>query len=428
MDVSPTLSRDCTTPTPVRYIDGVLCLDGLPLDRVVAGVGTPAYVYSLDAMVANLVRVREAFAPLGGRVSYSVKANSNQAILTRFAALGSGFDVVSGGELSRVLDAGGDPAQTTFAGVGKTDEELLLAVRHGVLVNVESADELDALQRIAQGAGRRVRVGLRINPAVTVATLAPMQTGSARAKFGVPADEARELVDGFAAGRYPDLDPLGVHMHVGSQVPEPAGMVRATEVLLDVLEYAQQVGLSGFRRLDIGGGFPIDHGGESVPGPEEFAAALAPLLSGREDLDLFLEPGRSVAGPAGVLVAKVLYRKHRPGRRMLVLDTGMHHFIRPALYRTSAHRIVPVREAPPAGPTEVVGPVCESTDTFAQDAQLPDLVPGDLVAFLDAGAYGMVMASNYNTNRRPPEIVVEGGSPRVVRPREDWRDLYASEG
>ncbi|MFF3878684.1 diaminopimelate decarboxylase [Streptomyces sp. NPDC001978] len=425
MDVSSTLSR--ANSAPVRYIDGILCLDGLPLDQVVAGVGTPAYVYSLDAMAANLLRIREAFAPLGGSVSYSVKANSNQAVLARFAALGAGFDVVSGGELSRVLDVGGDPARTTFAGVGKTDEELLLAARHGVLVNVESADELAALQRTAADAGRRVRVGLRINPAVTVATLAPMQTGSARAKFGVPADEARELIDAFAADRYPDLEPVGVHMHVGSQVPEPGGMVQATEVLLDVLEYGRQAGLASFRRLDIGGGFPIDHGGEKVPGPEEFAAALAPLLRGR-DLELFLEPGRSVAGPAGVLVARVLYRKHRPGRRMLVLDTGMHHFIRPALYRTSVHRILPVREAPSAGPTEVVGPVCESTDTFSEDAQLPDLVPGDLVAFLDAGAYAMVMASNYNTNRRPPEIAVEHGSHRVVRPREEWHDLYASEG
>ncbi|MDX6350468.1 MAG: diaminopimelate decarboxylase [Streptomyces sp.] len=425
MDASPTLSAHTT---PVRYIDGILCLDGLPLDQIVSGVGTPAYVYSLDVMAANLLRIQQAFAPIGGSVSYSVKANSNQAVLARLATLGAGFDVVSGGELSRVLDVGADPARISFAGVGKTDEELLLAVRHGVLLNVESADELDALQRTAAGVGRRVRVGLRINPAVTVATLAPMQTGSARAKFGVPTDEARELVDAFVAGRYPDLEPVGVHMHVGSQVPEPGGMVRATEVLLDVLEYGQQAGLAGFRRLDIGGGFPIDHGGESVPGPEEFAAALAPLLRGRDDLELFLEPGRSIAGPAGVLVARVLYRKHRPGRRMLVLDTGMHHFIRPALYRTSVHRILPVREAPSAGPTEVVGPVCESTDTFSEDAQLPDLVPGDLVAFLDAGAYGMVMASNYNTNRRPPEIAVEGGSHRVVRPREEWRDLYASEG
>lgn len=411
----------------VRYTDGVLTLDGLALDGVVADVGTPAYVYALDVMAAAMERARAAFAPLGGLVSYSVKANSNQAVLARMVRLGAGFDVVSGGELSRVLAAGGDPARTTFAGVGKTDEELALAVRHGVLVNIESADEAEALDRVAAALGRRVRCGIRINPGVTVDTLAPMQTGSAKAKFGVPAAEARALVDARLAGRYAQLDLLGVHMHVGSQVPEPSGMVRGSEVLLDVLEYAQQRGLEEFRRFDIGGGFPIAYGGPAVPSVEDFAAALTPLLGGRSDLDVYLEPGRSVAGPAGVLVARVLYRKHRPGQRMLVLDTGMHHLVRPALYRTDVHRILPLRDAPSAGPTVVVGPVCESTDTFAERAELPDLAPGDLVAFLDAGAYGMVMSSNYNTNRRPPELVVEGGTARVSRPREQWSALFADE-
>ncbi|MFC1412381.1 diaminopimelate decarboxylase [Streptacidiphilus sp. N1-12] len=416
-----------STTDHVRYTDGVLTLDGLALDGLVADVGTPAYVYSLDVMAAAMERARAAFAPLGGQVSYSVKVNSNQAVLARMVRLGAGFDVVSGGELSRVLAVGGDPARTTFAGVGKTDEELALAVRHDVLVNIESADECEALNRVAAALGRRVRCGIRVNPGVTVDTLAPMQTGSAKAKFGLPATEARALLDACLAGRYPQLSLLGVHMHVGSQVPEPSGMVRAAEVLLDLLEYAQQRGLDEFRRFDLGGGFPIDYGGPAVPTVEEFAAALTPLLGGRRDLDVYLEPGRSIAGPAGVLVAQVLYRKHRPGQRMLVLDTGMHHLIRPALYRTDVHRILPVLAGPSAGPTVVVGPVCESTDTFAESAELPDLAPGDLVAFMDAGAYGMVMASHYNTNRKPPEIVVENGAARVARPREQWSSLFASE-
>ena len=411
----------------VRYTDGVLSLDGLALDDIVAEVGSPAYVYSLDVMAAAMERARAAFAPLGGEVSYSVKANSNLAVLARMVRMGTGFDVVSGGELSRVLAVGGDPARTTFAGVGKIDEELALAVRHGVLVNIESSDECEALNRVAAALGRTVRCGIRINPGVTVDTLAPMQTGSAKAKFGVPAAEARALVDAWLAGRFPQLTPVGVHMHVGSQVPEPSGMVRGCEVLLDVLEYAQHRGLEEFRRFDIGGGFPIDYGGPAVPTVEDFAAALTPLLGGRRELDVYLEPGRSIAGPAGVLVARVLYRKHRPGQRMLVLDTGMHHLIRPALYRTDVHRILPVVHGPSAGPTVVVGPVCESTDTFSEHADLPDLVPGDLVAFMDAGAYGMVMASHYNTNRNPPEVVVENGVARVSRPREEWSSLYANE-
>jgi diaminopimelate decarboxylase len=412
---------------PFTYSGGVLCVDGTPLEDTVAGSGTPAYVYSLDAMVSRHQVISDAYASLGAQVYYSVKANSNLSVLRAMAQVAAGFDVVSGGELTRALAAGMDPAQVSFAGVGKTDEELSLAVKHGVIVHVESTEELHRLQSVAADLDTRVRFGLRINPGVTVDTLVHMQTGSDRAKFGVPAREACELLERSAAGDFPHLDPIGVHMHVGSQLPNPADVVAAAKVLLGVLETGQSMGLVLMRRLGLGGGFPVDYGDspDPVPHPADFAAELAPILTGR-DVDVVLEPGRWIAGPAGVLVARVLFRKQTPTGRMLILDTGMHHFARPALYQ-AVHRIVPLREAPSAGFAEVVGPICESTDRISARADLPDLAPGDLVTIMDAGAYGMVLASNYNSQPRPPEIVVEGGEARVARRRETWQDLMALE-
>jgi len=417
-------AADGGTGHPFRYAAGVLHVGGLPLDRVVAATGTPAYVYDLDAVAAAYRRIADAFAPLGGRVLYAVKANSSLAVLACLARLGAGFDVVGGGELVRVLEAGGDPGQVVFAGVGKTPAELALAVGHDVVVHVESADELDALHAVAVAAGRRARFAIRVNPDVEVDTHAHIQTGHGGAKFGVPAAAARELFGRTARGGYPALDAVGVHVHVGSQLPDPGGFVAAARAGLDVLEAARAAGLELYR-LDVGGGLPVDYTGAAAPGPEAFARELAPLLS-RSDVQLLVEPGRAVVAAAGALVTTVLYRKHRAAGRMLVVDTGMHHLLRPAL-REARHRCLPVRAAPPAGPTEVVGPVCESTDVLAHAVDLPDLGPGELLAILDAGAYGMTMASNYNGHPRPAEIVVEGGTARVARRRETWDELLAWE-
>jgi diaminopimelate decarboxylase len=336
--------------------------------------------------------------------------------------------VVSGGELLRVLRAGGDPARISFAGVGKTDEELALAARHGVIVHVESAAEMERLQDTAAALDRQVRFGLRINPGITVATLAGMQTGADRAKFGVTAGVAGEILSSAAAGRYPHLIPVGVHMHVGSQLPQPTDQVRAAAVLLDVLRHGRSLGLSTMRRLDIGGGFPVDHDRPDLPTPALFAECLAQLLNQSGiDVDLVVEPGRSVAASAGVLLARVLYRKATATGPMVVVDTGMHHLIRPALYG-AAHRILPVHHAPAVGPVRVVGPICESTDELSAEADLPDLQRGDLIAIMEAGAYGMVMASNYNAQPRPPEVVIVDGEVRTVRRRETWDDLMSFEG
>jgi diaminopimelate decarboxylase len=409
---------------PFAYRDGLLHVGDLPLDQVVAATGTPAYVYDLDAIAATCRHLAAAFQPLGGEVLYAVKANSSLAVLSRLARTGAGFDVVSGGELLRVLRAGGDPARTVFAGVGKTAEELALAVGHGVMVHVESADELEALQVVAAGLGRRARFAVRVNPDVEVDTHAYIRTGHDEAKFGVAIEVADELLARAAKGDFPDLDPAGVHVHVGSQLPDPDGMAAGAKIGVEVIEAGRAAGLP-LDWLDVGGGLPIDYGGRPPLGPEVFAEALAPLVAGR-GIRLGIEPGRYLVGRAGALLARVLYRKHRSAGRMLVVDTGMHQLMRPALYQ-AVHRVVPVRAAGPANPTEVVGPICESTDVLAVAADLPDLAPGDLVAILDAGAYGMTMASNYNTHPRPPEIVVSGGVAAVARRRETWDDLLGPE-
>jgi len=406
-------------PDPYRYLDGRLCVGDLPLEEVVADTGTPAYVYDLDAVAAAYRRVAAAFEPLGARVLYAVKANANLAVLATLAGLGSGFDVVSGGELVRVLRAGGDPEACVFAGVGKTTEELALAVGHGVTVHVESADELDAMAAVAARLERPARFAIRVNPDVEVDTHVNIQTGHDEAKFGVPVAVAHELLGRAARGELPLCHPVGVHVHVGSQLPDPEGVAAGARVGLEVLEAGRAAGLE-LDWLDVGGGLPVDYAGGSALGPELFAAALAPLLAGR-NVRLAVEPGRALVARAGALVAGVLYRKHRSAGRMLVVDTGMHHLLRPALYQ-AVHRVRPLRAAPLAGPTEVVGPICESTDVLATEADLPDLHPGELVAFMDAGAYGMTMASNYNGQPRPAEIVVAGGVARVARRRETWEE------
>jgi diaminopimelate decarboxylase len=411
-------------PDPFSYSDGRLCVGGLPLDEVVAATGTPVYVYDLDAVAAAYRRAAAAFEPIGGRVLYAVKANASLAVLATLAGLGAGFDVVSGGELVRVLRAGGDPASTVFAGVGKTADELALAVGQGVTVHVESADELDALASVAARLERPASFAVRVNPDVEVDTHVNIQTGHDEAKFGVPAAVATELLGRAARDGLPWCRPVGVHVHVGSQLPDPEGVAEGARVGLGVLEAGRAAGLE-LDWLDVGGGLPVHYADGAAPGPELFAAALAPVVAGRR-VRLAVEPGRALVARAGALVAQVLYRKHRSAGRMLVVDTGMHHLLRPALYQ-AVHRVRPLRAAPLAGPTEVVGPICESTDVLATDADLPDLGPGDLVAFLDTGAYGMTMASNYNGQPRPPEIVVADGVARVARRRETWEDLLAPE-
>jgi diaminopimelate decarboxylase len=377
---------------PFCYRGGILHAGGLAVDELAAGAGTPVYLYALDAVEDAYRLLQSAFHP--GRVLYSVKANGSLALLRRLAALGAGFDVVSGGELLRVLRAGGHPGQTVFAGVGKTPEELDLAVRSGVVLHVESADELAALQAVAARLGARARFGLRVNPDVEAGFHPYLQTGHDEAKFGLPASIAVELYRRVAAGDYPNLDPVAVHVHVGSQLAGPGELAAGARIALGVLEEGRRLGLS-LDRVDVGGGLPVSYDGGPVPSPKEFAAALVPLLA-RAHVELEVEPGRALVAKAGALVARVLAVKPRPGDRAVVVDTGMQHLLRPAL-------------------------------VLAWGVPLPDLAPGDLVAVLDAGAYGMVMASNYNGQPRPAEVVVTGGQALITRRRETWEDLLAWE-
>jgi diaminopimelate decarboxylase len=408
--------------SPLSWRDGVLHVGGLAVDDLAAAAGTPLYLYALDAVLAAYRRIEAAFRP--GQVLYSVKANANLALLRALADAGAGFDVVSGGELVRVLRAGGRPDRISFAGVGKTTEELVLAVRTDVTVHVESADELYALQAVAAGMDVRARFALRVNPDVEAGPHPYLRTGYDEAKFGLPAHTAIELFRRIAAGDCPNLDPVGVHVHVGSQLADPGELVAGVRVALSVLEEGRRAGLT-LDRIDIGGGLPVAYDGGPLPSPEAFAAAVTPLVASAR-ARLVVEPGRALVARAGTLVAKVLVVKPRPAGRAVVVDTGMHHLLRPALYR-ARHRVVPVRLGQPAGLAWQVGPICESADVLASGVPLPDLAPGDLVTVLDAGAYGMVMASNYNGQPRPAEVVVTGDQAFVTRRRETWDDLLTWE-
>jgi diaminopimelate decarboxylase len=417
---------------------GALQCEGVALAELAARFGTPLYVYSRARIESDHDRLAAAFAPLGGRLHFAIKANGNLALLALLAARGCGFDAVSGGEVYRALRAGADPARVALAGAGKTDAELDYALEAGVgRLIVEARDELARLEalaaRRAQGstqagepAGRRrPRVALRLNPGVHAHTHRHLDTGHPGSKFGIEMDEAAAL---FAAWRdYPHLQLDGVHVHIGSQNDDPGATVQAVREALALIAAGRAAG-AAVTSLDIGGGFPVAYrAGDDAPGPEVFAAALAPLLAGQGLEELLVEPGRALVAAAGVLLVRVVSVKHSAGARIVVVDGGMSDLIRPALY-DAYHAIVPV--AAPAGelsPADVAGPICESADYLGRARPLPALAPGDLLAVLHTGAYGMSMASNYNARPRPAEVLVAGATARLIRRRERWEDLVALE-
>lgn len=396
--------------------------EGVALAGLAVEFGTPLYVYSRRRLESNYRLLADAFRPLDGRIRYSVKANGSGAILRLLRGWASGFDVVSGGELYRTLLAGADPGAIVFAGVGKTDAELRLAVESGVgWVNAESREELEALDAIAGELGARPRVALRLNPAVEADTHRHIATGGARSKFGIDLAQADRLL--LDAGRFPHLDLAGVHVHIGSQLASPDATVEAVRKSLALIDR------HGLRMIDIGGGFPVNYradAGLESPPPAAFAQALAPLLRGR-DLEILIEPGRSIVADAGLLLTRVLSVKQREGRQLAVVDAGMTDLIRPALYE-AYHPIAPLRaDGGDRVATDVVGPVCESADAFARDRLLPALARGDLLAITHAGAYGMAMASNYNSRPRPAEVLIDGERAALIRRRERYDDLVALE-
>ena len=422
---------------PFQYRDRQLYCEDVPVAELAARFGTPLYVYSQSAILETLKSLRSAFADVDPLVCYSVKANSNLGILKVMAEHGSGFDVVSGGELHRVKLAGGDPERTVFAGVGKTDDEIVAGLEAGVLMfNVESEGELEAIARVAAAMNRVAPIALRVNPDVDPRTHRYISTGKKESKFGM--DIERSLRVAEAALAISSVRMIGMHMHIGSQITTTEPYAGAVAKGVEVIGRLRRMG-HPIEWYNMGGGFGIAYKKSEARSIAEFAAAILPGVKAA-GCRLAIEPGRVIAGNAGILVSRVLYTKQSGDKRFLIQDAAMNDLIRPALYE-SFHRIWPVVAAPglPAPPDDfeaaipgtepwdVVGPVCESGDFLAKDRSLPQLDRGDLIAIFSAGAYGMVMASNYNTRPRAAEVLVALRQSRLVRRRETYEDLVSQE-
>lgn len=412
--------------TPFHYRAGSLHAADVPLHDVAQAVGTPCYVYVADAMRARLRAFQRAFRGLPALFCYAVKANSNLAVIRLFGDLGAGADTVSGGEIARALAAGVPPQRIVYAGVAKTDDEIRQALETGILqFNVESAQELTRLSEIAAAMGKRAPVALRINPDVVAGTHDKISTGRRNDKFGIAYDEAPEV---FAlAARLPGIEPVGVHLHIGSQItrlePFEAAYRRGVELFTALRERGQPL-----RRLDLGGGFGVRYQDEAPVEPEAFATLVRRLTHGL-DAELLFEPGRALVAEAGVLLSSVIYLKENAGRRFLILDSGMNVLVRPAMYGAH-HPVLPVREVVPGEPlvpVDVVGPICESSDVLGRDRLLPLMAAGDLVAVTGAGAYGAVMASHYNSRPSAAEVLVDGGRFAVIKPRQEPAAQFADE-
>ena len=403
----------------IRYLDERLTIDDVDIESVVTEVGTPAYVYSLARIRNNFGRLNAAFAPVYARLHFSVKANGNLDVLRALGDVGAGFDCVSGGEIFRALKAGAAAKDIVFAGVGKTRAEIEYAIGNGVgWINVENLGELAHIEAIAAEAGlRSVQVALRLNPEVTANTHSFMATGHGAAKFGLTSDVVRHVLND--QHRYPRLDFAGIHMHIGSQLSDMDATLSAVEKLLALVGDFPRI-----RTINLGGGLPVAYRyGETLPSLEKLAEELARRLKG---YSVLLEPGRSIVADAGVLVAEVLYVKRQAGQTFVIVDASMAELIRPALYGAH-HEIVPLRQTSgDTVTTQVVGPVCESADVLARDRQLPPLRPGDKIALMTTGAYGMTMANNYNARPRPAEVTVDGDRWWVSRRRETFEELIGS--
>ncbi|MCY3833558.1 MAG: diaminopimelate decarboxylase [Chloroflexi bacterium] len=402
----------------IRYVNNRLRVDGIDIKSIVAEVGTPTYIYSLKRLLNNYQRIKSAFAPLQARLHFSVKANGNLDILRALKRAGAGFDCVSGGEIYLALKSGAAARDIVFAGVGKTREEIRYALANRVAwINVENIDELDHIDSIAaELAVGPARVALRLNPEVSARTHPHLATGHGAAKFGLTADVIVEVLN--QPERYPRIDFAGMHMHIGSQLGDDEATMAALDKLLALAR-----GFAQIKTINLGGGLPVAYRFDEPVAP--LGNLVEYLALRRRGCSVLLEPGRSIVADAGLLVAAVLYVKRRAGAVFCILDASMAELIRPALY-DAHHEILPLRRAEEETvTTQVVGPVCESADVLARDRQLPPLKPGDYVALMTAGAYGMAMASNYNARPRPAEVIVveDGTSWRVSRRRETYEDL-----
>ena len=411
----------------VAYRGGELFVEDCALGRLARRFGTPLYVYSRSAMLAALAGYQRALAGRDHLICYAMKANSNLAVLQIFAQAGCGFDIVSGGELDRVIAAGGDPARVVFSGVGKTRAEMRRALEAGVMCfNVESLAELDVLSEVAVQARHTARVSLRVNPDVDARTHPYISTGLKGNKFGIAHDRA--LAAYRRAASLPGLEVTGIDCHIGSQITETGPYLDALDRLLDLVELVEAAGVT-IEHVDVGGGLGIAYDGERPPAADVLVRALLARIDerGHRHRRLLFEPGRSLDGNAGVLVSEVLYLKPSAAKNFCIVDAAMNDLMRPALYQAWM-RIVPCarRSDVASAVWDVVGPVCESGDWLGRGRELA-LQPGDMLAVLSAGAYGMSMASNYNSRARAAEILLVDGRPVLVREREQLQDLMARE-
>ena len=407
------------------YSEADLYCEGVPLADVAARVGTPAYVYSSQGILENYAAYNESFGDLPHTVCYAVKANSSLAVLALLAKAGAGFDIVSGGELYRVLEAGGDPSKVVFSGVGKTAEEVEYAIENGIhSFNCESEAELALIDAIAARRGVKAGFAVRVNPDVDPSTHPYISTGLSEHKFGIAIAEARGVYERARSLRH--LVAEGVSCHIGSQILDPSPILEAVDKVVALADCLRGAGFP-IRHLDLGGGLGVAYrSGESAPPIREFIRSLDGRMRA-SGLTVMVEPGRSIAGPAGVMLTRVLYRKKSGEKEFVVVDAAMNDLIRPSLY-SAHHEIVPLRQhnLPPIT-ADVVGPVCETGDFLARDREMANVTSGDFLAVRTAGAYGFVLSSNYNSRPRAPEVLVEGSRYRVIRRRETYADLVRGE-
>lgn len=415
-------------PRPYRYVDSQLCCGSVKLSDLAGQFGTPLYIYSADDIRDRVAMLTREFAGVDHTICYAVKANSSLAILKLLASLNCGFDIVSGGELERVRRAAPEVlSRIVFSGVGKQAWEMDAALNASILLfNVESEAELELLAARAQALGKTARIALRVNPDVFAQTHPYISTGLREHKFGIAIERAREVYRRAAQLR--GITPAGVSVHIGSQIRDTAPFAESVKRVRALIEDLRSDGIN-IQYLDAGGGFGIEYGRADFNPADrvaEYARAIRSALADFE-VKLLLEPGRFLIAQAGALLSRVLYTKQNGSKRFIITDAAMNDLIRPALYGAH-HEIVPVTQSNnPKEVADIVGPVCESGDFFARDREIAALHSGDLVALLDAGAYGMSLSSHYNTRVRPAEVLIEGDKPRLIRRRETLDDLFAPE-
>ncbi len=422
------------------FRNGSLYCENVKVEDIVASVDSPVYIYSEKAFLNNYKELKNAFSGASPIICFSVKSNSNLSVLRSLAQEGSGFDVVSGGELYRALQAGADPQNIVFAGIGKTPQEIKYALDNKILMfNVESEAELETINAIAGNSKTTAIVALRLNPDVDPKTHAKTTTGKKENKFGIDLGIAEKIV--MEAEKYNSVQIRGLHVHLGSPIMTPEPYVQALEKISDFLSICHKCSLP-IEYLNIGGGYCISYTGESVCSPADYAREILPVVKAL-NLKLLMEPGRFIVGSAGILVTKVLYNKNSSfGKRFIICDAAMNDLIRPTLY-DAFHRIWPVNSKVPMPEVikqenftipqpdlimaDIVGPVCESSDVFAKDRFIPEVKEGDLLSIFNAGAYGFSMSSNYNSRPRPCEVMVRDKAFKVIRRRETYKDLISCE-